>query len=370
MPERITYIVANVDRAVHFEWVASLLDPVAFELNFVLLNPGPSRLEAELKARGILCERVTYCGYLDLPTALLRVFWILRRIRPQAVHTHILPANMVGLPAAWLVRTPMRVYTRHHSTSHHDYSPSWVAVDRAINGLATHIVAISENVREVLLHRERVSPTKIRLIHHGFLLRDFDKTTDASVEILRKKWEIGSRAPVVGVIARYEKLKGVQHIVEAARVVLRAYPEAIFLFANAGGDPEIQAAVRSLPLENHREIPFEPDLFALYRLFDVYVHTPIDPHIEAFGQTYVEALIAGIPSVFSLSGVAKEFIRHEHNALVVPYASPGRTAEAILRLLSDPILARGLTEQGRRDVETRFRAEDMVLSLESLYKER
>ena len=170
MPRRVTYIVANIERAVQFEWVVDLLDGDRFELDFILLNPGPSVLETELGRRGIPCERVTYRGYRDLPGALWRVVRLLRRTKPGTVHAHLLPACIVGLTAARLLGVTRRVYTRHHSTSHHDYNPRWVTVDRFINALATHIVAISENVAYVLQEMEGVPAEKIRLVHHGFRL--------------------------------------------------------------------------------------------------------------------------------------------------------------------------------------------------------
>ncbi len=76
MPSRVTYIIAIVDRAVAFEWVVDLLDGDRFELDFILLNPGPSVLEEKLAQRKIPCERVTYRGYRDLPGALWRVIRI------------------------------------------------------------------------------------------------------------------------------------------------------------------------------------------------------------------------------------------------------------------------------------------------------
>ena len=369
MPHRVTYIIAIVDRAVAFEWVVDLLDRDRFELDFILLNPGPSALEDELVRREIPCERVTYRGYRDLPRALWRVIRILRLTRPGTVHTHFVPACMVGLTAARLLRVPKRVYTRHHSTFHHDYAPRWVAVDRLMNRLATHVVAISENVRHVLQELEGVPEDKIRLVHHGFRFVDFDEVPLQNVEVLRAKYDLGSSAPVIGVIARYIEWKGIEYIVEAARTVLRTHPNALFIFANAHGDPTIGATVRKLPARNYREIPFELDLFALYRLFDVYVHVPINPRVEAFGLTYVEALIAGVPSVFTLSGVATEFIQDGRNALVVPYCAPARISEAILRILADDALARRLSQAGRKDVESRFRAEGMVDALSAIYGE-
>ena len=369
MPRHVTYIIANVDRAAAFEWVADLLDRGRFELNFILLNPGPSVQEAELARRKIPCDRVIYRGYRDLPSALWRVIRILRLNRPSTVHMHVLPVCIVGLIAARLLRVPKRVYTRHHSTFHHEYAPRWVAVDRLMNRLATHVVAISENVAHVLQELESVPGDKIRLVHHGFRFADFDEVLPQNVEALRAKYDLGSAKPVIGVIARYIEWKGIEHIVEAAQTVLREYPDAMFIFANARGNPAIQSVVQTLPARNYREIPFEPDLFALYRFFDVYVHVPIDPRIEVFGQTYVEALIAGVPSVFTLSGVGSEFINDGHNALVVPYRAPAPTAETILRILTDDDLARRLSQAGRRDVESRFRVEGMVEALSAIYGE-
>ena len=178
MPRRVTYIVANIDRALQFEWIAELLDRDRFELDFILLNPGPSALEAELARRGIPCERVTYRGYRDLPGALWRVIRLLRRTRPDTVHAHLLPACVVGLIAARILRVTQRVYSRHHSTFHHEYAARWVTIDRFINRLATHVVASSENVGYVVRELEGVPAEKIRLVHYGYRFADFDEVSD------------------------------------------------------------------------------------------------------------------------------------------------------------------------------------------------
>ena len=138
--------------------------------------------------------------------------------------------------------------------------------------------------------------------------------------------------------------------------------------SNARGSPAIQSAVRSLPPEHFREIAFESNLFALYRLLDVHVHTPVDKRIEAFGQTYVEALLAEVPSVFTISGVATEFIEDERNALVVPHRAPHEIASAVILLLSSEPLRSRLSRQGRADAESRFNLDKMVGALEQLYR--
>ncbi len=223
MARRLTYIVASVEKAVAFEWLCDSIDRERFDLSFILLNPGRTELEDELQTRGVPSQRITYRGYGDLPRAFLETLRILRRSRPHIVHAHMLPACLVGLTAAKLARVPIRVYTRHHSVFHHDYAPRWVSVDRLMNRLATHIIAISENVYEVLHGLEGVPESKLHVIHHGFRVEDFDDVDQADVEALRAKYELRTAFPVIGVIARYMELKGIRDIVAAAPAILEQY---------------------------------------------------------------------------------------------------------------------------------------------------
>ena len=73
--------------------------------------------------------------------------------------------------------------------------------------------------------------------------------------------------------------------------------------------------------------------------------------------------------MFTLSGIANEFIEDGRNALVVPYRSPDRIADAVLRLLGSDKLRAALVEQGRRDVEPRFALTTMTDALFDLYRE-
>jgi glycosyltransferase involved in cell wall biosynthesis len=173
-------------------------------------------------------------------------------------------------------------------------------------------------------------------------------------------------------VARYSHWKGIQYIIEAFIRLRQDHPNALLILANAKkGDykDELALQLSALPTDAYCEIVFEHNLFALYHLFDVYVHVPIDPELEAFGQTYVEALAAGIPSVFTLSGVAREFIVHEKNALVVDFQQSVPIYEAIQRILTDPGLQESMIKQGQSDVRIMFSLQEMIRKLEDLYEE-
>ena len=364
---RIVFIASGVDRAQTWEWLIEHLHG-RVELCFILLNEGDSHFERVARKRWPNVARVTYRGPKDLPRAFFQVWRSLVKWAPDAVHVHLKVAGLVALPAATLAGVKERIYTRHHSTYHHDHFPKAVKQDRFINRCATLIVAISAVVEEVLTDLEGVDPGHIRIIHHGF---DLDRVRGVSSEAIQRMTEVynpAGRSPVVGVISRYERLKGVEYTVEAFRRLLVTHPDALLVLAGAYGPDEeaIREVVRTLPEASYVEVEFEPDVFALYRLFDVFVHVPVDRTVEAYGMIYVEALAVGVPSIVTLSGVAAEFIEADRQAVVVPYRDSVAIYEALERLLADEELRRSLAREGSMAVE-RFGLERFVEAHARLY---
>ncbi len=372
----VVYVISNMTgRDYPFQWAAQSSLSRDFDLSFALLNPGESKFEDYMREVGARVIRFDYRGRKDLPRVILQLARYFGRERTQAVHTHLFDANVAGLSAAMAARVPTRVYTRHHSTVNHFYYPRAVYYDRVINAMATDIIATNQNVRSVLQDREAVPASKVSVIPYAFRLELFGDVPAPRVEALRDKFGVRGRGPIVGVIAKYIEWKGIQHVIPAFKQVLQAYPQACLLIANAqakeaGFGRVLKAMLSELPAESYREIVFEEDYFALYRLFDVFVHTPIDPYSEAFGQIYVESMASRVPAVFTLSGIAREIAEHERNALVVPFKDPDAVAQAVLRLLADPALGSRLATQARKDMEARFGAEPVFAALGRVYASR
>jgi glycosyltransferase involved in cell wall biosynthesis len=364
---RVVFIASGVDFARTWEWLIEHLQG-RVEFCFILLNDGDSHFERVARESWPNVERVTYRGPRDLPGAFFKIWRILVRWAPDAVHVHLKIAGLVALPAALLAGVKERIYTRHHSTYHHDYFPKAVKQDRFINRCATQIVAISAGVEKVLTDLEGVDPGRVQIIHHGF---DLDRARQASPEAAARASEAynpSGRAPVIGVVARYSMLKGIDYTVEAFRRLLATHPDALLILAGAHGPDQdaIREVVRALPAGSYIEVEFEPDIFALYRLFDVFVHVPVDEVIEAYGMIYVEALAVGVPSIVTLSGVATEFIEPDRHAVVVPYKDSGAIYEALERVLADEGLRRDLIREGNAAVE-RFGLSSFVEAHAQLY---
>jgi glycosyltransferase involved in cell wall biosynthesis len=367
---KLVYIVSNINKALAFEWVAEHLDCSKFHISFILIHDKEDTdLKHFLDRKKIPNYFISYTSKKSLPSAFIKCTRLLWSIKPSIVHTHLFEANFIGLMSAKFSGIQKRIYTRHYATLNHTYYPQMVKWDRLINFLATDIISISEATKHSLIDLENVREDKIHDIPHGFELELFSSRNQERVEGLNKKYNIEVKSPVIGVISRYTVWKGIEYTICAFKQLLIDYPNAILMLANAKGDyiSEINKELSSISRQNYIEIPFENDIASLYHLFDLYIHVPIDKNIEAFGQTYIESMAAGIPSIFTLSGIGSDVCKHEENCLVVDYKNSDEILDAMLRLLNDNLLKQSIIENAKK-ISQLFGLKLFINKLENLYK--
>jgi glycosyltransferase involved in cell wall biosynthesis len=366
----ILYIIAAQQNWGFLEWVCRELRGRGFNLTFLLLHPGEAPLAAFLREAGVPHHQIQVAHRSDLPRAAWQIRGFCTRRRFDLVHTHFMNACLAGLAGGVLAGIPVRIHTRHHSSPHpsSDRKRWEQSFDYLNNRLSTRIIAPCEDVRRRLLE-EGVEPDRIELIHHGYDLDAFRDVSEERVQRLRRKYGVPEGGPVIGSISRYIGPKGVQYTVEAFGLLRQKYPDARLVLANAWGSSAdtIRARLARLPAGSCVEIPFEADVYALYKLFDVFVHVPVATGVEGFGQTYVEALAAGVPSIFTKAGIAHEFITHRENAWLVDYEDSSQIEAGMATLLENTVLRGRLIRQGRQSVEQRFGLERHVARLEELY---
>ena len=367
---KVTYIISGVHKALAFEWIPKELNKEEIELSFILLNPAPSYLYEFLTKNNIEAYELEYHGKRNVLQVFRKVMSLLKKIKCDIVHTHLVDANLIGLTAAKLLGIKKRIYSRHNSTYHRRYSKKGVWLDKLNIFLSTDILSISKNVTEVLTKFDGAPASKIHLIYHGFDLEKFKNPNKSDVIELAQKFNGSQKRPVVGVISRYMHWKGLQYIIPAFALLLEKHPNALLVVAGSGsGDysAEIKSLLSELPSGSYIETGFVENLYALYPLFDVFVHTPIDPYLEAFGQIYIESLISGIPSVLTLSGIGREILKDRENCLEVDFCDSHSIVRAINEILSDNELKEKIITGGRQTIDSRFELNTMIMSLEKLY---
>jgi glycosyltransferase involved in cell wall biosynthesis len=366
---KVVYIVSDINKAVFFEHTALMLRDAGIDLSFILINSRDGELARFLQAKGFTAYFIEVHKLLFSWQQIFTCIKILKNIKPQAVHCHLAAANFVGLVSAFLARVPIRIYTRHAGKPLISTRKESL-LDKIQNYLATQIVAITENTKQLLLS-EGVAERKIKIVHHGFDIDRMMRPDPTEVRRIKQQYNSENKYPVVGVIARWMKWKGIHYIIPAFALLLRDYPNAKLCLFNATDDADYSAEIRemlkALPEKSYQTVSFEKNIYDLFQLFDIYVHVPINPYCEAFGQTYVEALASGVPSIFTLSGIAREFIT-EDNAYVVDFQNSDEIytkMNAILAKQKNPDM---LFKNGQEVVAKMFSLQKYKATLLSMYK--
>ncbi len=371
MKIKVCHVLSDVDQSHLIETTGEVMDKAKYKIGFVFMGKKKPQLFDFFREHGYETEFFEFCSKRQLPSAVWKLKEIFKRFRPDIVHTHLVEASLAGLVAAKILRIKNRIHTRHHGIESHVYYPHGVYYDKVINHLSKKIIAISNVVAEALTEREGVNPNKVVNIPHGFNLENF-VADEEKTEALKTQYGLEGHYPVIGSIGRFIHWKGVQNIVPAFKALLKTYPQAKLVLANATGPygPDIFRLLKdNLEERNYVTIEFERNVFALYRTFDAFVHVPVNRDFEAFGQVYIEALAMKVPSVFTLAGIANDFIVDKENAVVVPYNDSEAIAQGLGLLLRDDELRNKIINRGKEDVWRMFHSNRFGAQLDALYTE-
>ena len=358
-------------RAIAYEWIGVKLKERGYNVLLLHIDNTESNFEKFILETGITYKRITYSGKnkIEMLLTICKLMLEIIKFKPQVVHTHYFDANLLGLTAAWILRIPVRVYTRHTTIQRYRYLKGTRNFEKYFNRISTSIISISDVVTKVLMDYENVPLNKIKKVHHGFDLEMFSNVEEARLMSIKTKYNFTDTSIIIGSISRYDEWKGVEYTIGAFKKIVSDIPNAKLVLANAGGTREdfIRSLLKELNPNTYIEIPFEDDVFALINVFDYFVHVPIDSEIEAFGQVYIEVMAASVPMICTLSGVAGEYIVDKSNAVVVDYQNSDAIYEGLKLLMQNNDLKNKIINQANKDIREKFNVSEMINKLESIY---
>ena len=208
-----------------------------------------------------------------LAGGLLRLYRLMRRERYQVIETFTHHANLLGLPAAWLARLPVRV-AGHHGRI--EQLPAWITRlhTRVINSRITSIlVAVSTRVQKIATDEEGVAPEKIVVIPNRHASRNPAQPIEGTRSRYRQEIGLDDGGLLVLSVGRLVEQKGHIYLLEAIPAIVEQFPKTVFAIAGDGSQrAELEIRCEQLGISpSVRFLGTRSDVSELLQVADVFV---------------------------------------------------------------------------------------------------
>lgn len=313
--------------------------------------------------------RPRYC-LLDA-WAVLQLGLLMRKIKPEIVHTNAPKAGILGRVAARIFWRKAKVvhtfhglgFAKEHGQKQFSF---FVKTEKFCSAMTDALVFVSKKNAAEAAELGIGKAVRSEIIRAGI---DFERKLPVHFDPLAKKasLKIPATGRVVLAIANFKPLKNPIHFVLAAYKVLNKNKNVYFIYTGDG--PLKQAAAnlaKHLGIEKQILMPgWRGDTDELLAISDVYVSTSLR---EGVPLSILEAQAHGVPAVgYDVDGIS-EVVSNNRTGFLVKPNDISALAEKIIALLRN----NGLRERFKQNISRRdfgeFSVPVMIRHQEQLYR--
>lgn len=272
--------------------------------------------------------------------SLMRLWLLLRRLKPDVVEFSTPKAGLLGTLAATLCGVPRRVYMLRGlklETASGVKRKILRAAEWLTATCAHAVLCNSASLRDEALLLGVAPAGKLHLLGAGSSNGvDIERFSPGPSEV-RRQMGIAPEEFVVGFVGRLTSDKGLPELVEAFEVIRRVERRVRLLLVGwfDASEDSLGGNLRDR-IANDPQIyltGFVDDPAAYYRAMDVMV---LPTWREGFPNSVLEAAATGVPVITTESTGSRDSIVPEVTGLLIPPGYPEAIVEAVLKLAGDP----------------------------------
>lgn len=328
------------------------------------LSQGPDGLDESFAATGVEVTHVPLRSKYIPVACIATLVRLIRQFRPDVVHSHLLPANIVAGIAAACCNVP-HVASKHNDEKQLESSILWRTVhsmtsrccDDAVICLSAHVAAY--------MQRHGLRSDNMHVVYYSFDPTLYTRTG----RDIRAEFGVPANSFLAGIVARITPQKGHVYLIEAFARFLADVPDASLLVVgqedeNTSAPREVHALVDSLKLTERVIFTGQRnDAYDIMAALDVFVLPSI---WEGFGMVLLEATSLDIPVIASNVSAIPEVLGEEGGLLVQP-ADPHALYEALRTVQAELPLWKEKAARNRERITTTFSLEKMVDGTRTVY---
>jgi glycosyltransferase involved in cell wall biosynthesis len=328
-------------------------------------KPGPFAQVLAAEADGFfslnLAENGGAAALINFLPGLVLLIRLLRRISPAILHCFLFRANLLGRIAGSIAGVPVVISSVRVIEAGSVFKN---AIDRLTAVLTDKYIAVSDAARVYTIKHSKVPPQKIITIYNGIDRRDPNLESPVS----RRDLAVDENDVVLAIIGRLHKQKGHLLLLEALPFILPEAPRTRVLFCGAGEEEtHLRGIVANRGLAKHvRFLGLIENASQILPHIDVLVLPSL---WEGMPHVVLEAMAAGRPVVASRIAGLAELVEDGKTGLLFRSGDPRSLAEALLKLITNPALARTMGDAGREHVMKNFQLKETVRKTVHLYRE-
>jgi glycosyltransferase involved in cell wall biosynthesis len=286
-------------------------------------------------------------GRLRHPHRMAAAIWKLNKLFRQnninAVLSFMGKAQLYGGTAAMLSRIPSLWYQLGMPAP-----PSWQ--DRLASALPSRLIFTCSNAASTA--QAAVWPHRpVKTVYPGVQLDRFDPAKLPTPQQCRQKLGLPIDGPLIGIVGRLQRWKGMQHLIDAMPTILKTHPDAhaVIVGGSHAFEPDypdqLNSQIKQLGLTDHVILAgLQSNVPEWMQAMDVIVHASDN---EPFGIVVIEAMALGKPVVAAASGGPTEIITDEVDGLLWDTARPANLAECVIRFQADSHLVGSVATRAR-----------------------
>jgi glycosyltransferase involved in cell wall biosynthesis len=382
-PVKVLRVIARLNMggpALHVAYLTEGLASRGYETTLVAgtLARGEDSMQFVAERHGVEIVRVAELHREISPlrdvVAAFRLAKLIRRLRPEIVHTHTAKAGAVGRLAAVLAgpaRPRIVVHTFHGHVLRGYFGPVRTGLfrllEQSLARASTRLIAVSPEVRDDLVALNVAPPEKFSVIRLGIELEERVRLDETLRAETRRVLGIAPDRFVVGWIGRMTAIKNTDVVLRAFGALRARGVDAVLCLIGDGPDRDaLERRAHELGVIRHcLFLGYQEEVARFYAAFDVFL---LASENEGTPVTTIEALAAGRAVVATRVGGVPDVVE---DGVVGLLAEPGDVeglAERLERLARDPELRGRMGRDGRERVLSRYAVERLVDDVDELYR--
>ena len=260
--------------------------------------------------------------------ALFQLIILIKKEKPNLIHTHTPKAGLLGMLASYICRVPIRIHTVTGMPLmgvEGFKQQILLFIEKLTYRLATNVYPNSEGLKSFIIHKKLARKAKLKVLLNGSTNGvDFDffnsKLSMPKLE-LRKINNLEEVDFVFLFVGRIAKEKGIEVLVNAFAKLVKEFPNGNIKLMLIG-KIETQYGLISREIERLNQIHTNiltpgrfDDVRPFYKMSDIFV---LPSFREGFPNAVLEAGAMGLPSIVTNINGCNEIITDNINGKIIP----------------------------------------------------